>query len=228
MIATLLFSLVNIFALFYAGTPGPGCKVLSDGISDSYEGDCKKGLAEGTGTAKGVDVYAGEFKKGYPDGLGRYIWSNGDYYSGDFSKGFREGYGELMVKREGKKDSLVAGYWTKNIYIGPSSVAWKVRTSSKIKDISFEKKSETGNEIYIIFQQDKKPVAADGLRLTNDQGIKPATEFDTSVLRKVEFPFLGAKLEFRSKASSGVSINECTAEFDIFEKGRWVVIVEVE
>ena len=224
-ITILLFWVISSSPFF---TSEKGCKVLLDNISASYEGECKKGLAEGTGTASGVDTYSGEFKKGLPHGMGRYIWKSGDYYSGDFVEGRREGYGELMVKRGDKKDSLVAGYWTKDIYIGSSSVAYAVKSMTNIKNILFEKKSDTGNDIYIVFQQEKKPVAADGLRLTNPQGIKAASEFDYAALRKVEFPFLGAKLEFRSRASNGVSIVECAAEFDIFEKGNWQVTVEIE
>ncbi len=228
MTLLLLLYLANFSWLTYPEANDPQCKVLVEQISGSYDGDCKKGLAEGSGTARGTDVYTGEFKKGYPDGMGRYIWKNGNYYSGDFEKGKRQGYGELVIKRNGEKDSLVAGYWTKDVYIGVSSVAWKVRSSTNIKNVSFEKKTDNGTEIYIVFQQDKKPVVADGIRLTNDQGIKPASEFDTSVLRKVEYPFMGANLQFRSQGASGVLVRECELAFDIFEKGRWIVTVEIE
>ena len=44
------------------------CKVLMKEISGSYSGECKKGLADGKGEAKGVDRYIGAFKKGLPDG----------------------------------------------------------------------------------------------------------------------------------------------------------------
>ena len=41
------------------------CKVLNSSIGVSYKGSCKKGLADGTGEAMGVDRYKGELKKGF-------------------------------------------------------------------------------------------------------------------------------------------------------------------
>jgi hypothetical protein len=70
-----------------------GCKVLLLAISDSYTGNCKDGLAEGTGQASGKDFYKGEFVKGLPDGKGTYIWKNGATYDGEWNKGMRDGYG---------------------------------------------------------------------------------------------------------------------------------------
>ncbi|MGV8092965.1 MAG: hypothetical protein AB2L24_14000 [Mangrovibacterium sp.] len=43
------------------------CKVLLTEISGSYEGECKKGLADGFGKATGVDQYEGELKKRLPE-----------------------------------------------------------------------------------------------------------------------------------------------------------------
>ena len=53
------------------------CQVLLPQIAGSYEGECKKGLAEGMGKAQGIDFYEGYFKKGYPDGHGKYAWKDG-------------------------------------------------------------------------------------------------------------------------------------------------------
>ena len=46
------------------------CKVLAETLAESYEGDCKKGLADGKGKAIGTDSYEGGFKKGLPEGEG--------------------------------------------------------------------------------------------------------------------------------------------------------------
>jgi len=69
------------------------CKVLYDGINESYSGSCKKGLAHGKGLAKGIDIYQGNFKKGLPHGQGMYTYSEGDSYSGSWKEGERNGFG---------------------------------------------------------------------------------------------------------------------------------------
>jgi hypothetical protein len=208
-------------------SPAKDCEVLLESISGTYDGDCKKGLAEGTGTAKGVDTYIGEFKKGLPDGQGRYIWKNGDYYSGDFVKGVKEGYGEMKMKREGQKDSLLAGYWIKGIFVGASNLPYRESHSSNIKSVMIEEITENGSEIMIVYARNKQSVVADGLRLVSDQEVKPLSEFEYTVLRKLDFPFTGAKLDFRSQAPGASTILEYHVEFDIFKKARWLITIEV-
>lgn len=228
MTTAILLILLNAFSSHINPDPQKECKVLLESIFGSYEGDCRKGLADGTGTSRGKDVYTGEFKKGFPDGMGRYIWKDGSYYSGDFVKGKKDGYGEMVIRRKDRPDSLVNGYWTQDVYMGASNVAFAVRQMVNVKDVRFEKKSDNGAEIFIVFQQDEKPVGAEGLRVTNQQGAKAMSEFDYSVLRKISFPFLGTKVEFRSRSQNGVSIKECAAEFDIYEKGVWQVTVAID
>ena len=67
------------------------CKVLTEALQGEYTGDCKKGLAHGTGESKGIDIYRGDFKKGLPNGTGTYIWKNGNSYEGEFKDGKRNG-----------------------------------------------------------------------------------------------------------------------------------------
>ena len=66
------------------------CKVLQKGISKSYTGDCKKGLAHGYGVATGVDRYEGKLKNGLPNGIGKYFWSTGEIYDGHWKNGKKE------------------------------------------------------------------------------------------------------------------------------------------
>lgn len=93
------------------------CRVMVDDIAGSYDGDCARGKAHGTGKAIGKDTYEGEFKKGYPDGFGTYTWINGDYFEGEFVKGKREGEGK-MVFASVDADSLQTGYWEDDTYLG--------------------------------------------------------------------------------------------------------------
>jgi len=52
------------------------CKVSLASIANEYTGDCKNGLANGQGTAKGIHRYVGNFKEGLPDGNGTYYFSD--------------------------------------------------------------------------------------------------------------------------------------------------------
>ena len=67
------------FSYFFIVTPllSQPCSVSVDSLKGEYNGDCKKGKAEGKGTAVGIDSYKGNFKNGYPNGEGKYIWKNG-------------------------------------------------------------------------------------------------------------------------------------------------------
>lgn len=91
------------------------CRVLLPGIAGKYTGECKKGLAEGTGTASGTDSYTGSFRKGLPDGEGTYTWATGAVYKGQWKKGMRDGYGTFTCQVN-EKDSIQTGYWGEDIY----------------------------------------------------------------------------------------------------------------
>ena len=94
------------------------CKVLIKELNENYTGDCKKGKANGKGTAKGIDTYTGNFKKGYPDGEGIYTWKNGNSFEGSFKKGKKIGQGKMIYKTATLKDSIVTGFWKNDIYAG--------------------------------------------------------------------------------------------------------------
>lgn len=71
--------LLNIFMICsMLGYSQEKCKVLSPAISDTYEGKCKGGFANGKGIAVGTDRYDGQFSKGLPHGVGTYSWANGN------------------------------------------------------------------------------------------------------------------------------------------------------
>jgi hypothetical protein len=87
-------------------------------ITGRYEGDCKKGKANGSGKAEGTDQYVGEFKDGLPHGKGIYRWKNGNLYEGAWLNGKRDGDGGMAYKRDGKTDSVITGFWKKDMYVG--------------------------------------------------------------------------------------------------------------
>ncbi|HEY1025773.1 MAG TPA: hypothetical protein VGE26_11455 [Sphingobacteriaceae bacterium] len=144
---------INILlcALCLAGTSvyaQEKCQVLVNGISGSYEGDCKKGKADGQGEAKGTDMYKGEFRAGYPDGQGMYLWSNGDNYNGNWIKGKRDGQGTMTIKREGKTDSVITGFWKKDVYAGKYEKPYFVHhRSNHISRVEVKKGKDNANAI---------------------------------------------------------------------------------
>lgn len=69
------------------------CKVNDAKIAGEYTGECKDGLAHGTGRAQGKDLYVGQFIKGNKSGKGVLTWANGERYEGDFVDDKRTGKG---------------------------------------------------------------------------------------------------------------------------------------
>lgn len=125
----------TVFILFFSlcilstNAQTSACLVGLDSLKGSYEGGCKDGKASGDGTAIGVDSYAGTFKNGLPDGKGKYTWKNGDYYFGEWKKGLKEGKGELHLPVNGV-DSVIMGYWKKDMYKGQYAEAYKIINNS--------------------------------------------------------------------------------------------------
>ena len=121
------------------------CTVLVKDLEGSYTGDCKKGLAHGSGQAQGIDFYEGRFSKGLPHGTGKYTWSDGKFYEGEWRKGRRDGEGSMTYPAEGQ-DSVNAGYWKADIYMGKIIVpAYKITRISGVQRSSIVKSSEVGS-----------------------------------------------------------------------------------
>jgi len=127
------------------------CAVDIDALKGTYAGDCKKGKANGTGKAIGKDTYEGQFKSGVPDGEGIYIWSNGNTFKGAFQKGLKNGDGEMVYKLAEKPDSVVKGFWKKDVYVGRYEYSYKVLSKTKkISQASIKPSSSaTGQQIVI-------------------------------------------------------------------------------
>jgi hypothetical protein len=146
----LLFVLILLIA--GSGYAQDDCEVKLEAISGTYEGGCKKGLAEGQGTAKGEDTYVGDFKKGLPHGTGTYTWANGDVYEGEFKKGRKEGEGKMWVALpDGQKKEQV-GFWADDEYIGESKNPYEiVNQSPNIMSIRITKTDNSANDGNALF-----------------------------------------------------------------------------
>lgn len=225
-----IFSLYLLWAInFIAPEPKPKCKVELDAIAESYEGECKKGMAEGIGTAIGVDTYVGEFKKGLPHGQGRYIWSNGDYYSGDFRKGVPEGYGEKVIKRPGQLDSLVIGYWKASAYVGRFESAYDIGNNKNVRRVRILKVAETPNQIQIfVTTSNGFPIPLESITGSDSKNTKNEFTMEYMGWKNVQFPFTDGRISYQFKKMDGVGIQDCFAEFEIFTPGSWEVYFETD
>jgi hypothetical protein len=112
------FILLSGLHVFGQKDAGP---VLKKELAGKYEGELKKGLAHGQGTAVGLDSYTGHFSKGLPEGQGTYTFSNQDVYKGEFSKGLFSGKG-LFTFKKAVGDSILEGYWDAGKYVGKTKV----------------------------------------------------------------------------------------------------------
>lgn len=104
------------------------CKVLLPALEGTYEGECQNNKANGKGKSVGTDSYEGLFKNGYPEGLGKYTFKNGNWYEGNFKSGKRNGEGTMHYLASGKTDSVIAGFWAKDIYVGIYESPYKIQS----------------------------------------------------------------------------------------------------
>lgn len=210
--------MIIMVGCFSAAQTKTDCKVLAPGISGSYEGGCKKGLASGAGKAIGTDSYEGEFKNGYPSGKGKYTWANGNTYDGFWKKGYMEGFGVLVVKLAGR-DSVVKGYWAKNEYIGVEAIPYKINQKSmNVMNVTFVRINDKKDEIEIAYSQKGRPLPIYSFGVTEIQGTYlniVKTDF-TKTLTGITYPF-------RAETSGG----GYTVDFTISQRGYWRVSVEV-
>ncbi|NLE34525.1 MAG: hypothetical protein GX622_05440 [Bacteroidales bacterium] len=200
------------------------CRVLLPGISGSYTGECKKGLAEGEGTASGTDTYTGSFRKGLPDGEGTYIWASGAIYKGHWKGGLRDGRGTYKL-RFNDRDSVQEGYWKEDIYIGAKRVApYTVASRIGITRTSFFKQGTSENFVSFKFARTgSTSFNIDGLMLQGSSGSESVTTAFTG-FTEPSFPFTG-KVQFRAPNLLNTVINNYELRFTINEPGGWIVTI---
>jgi len=205
------------------------CTVNMKTIADSYDGECKKGLADGEGEAKGVDSYIGHFSKGLPNGLGRYEWANGDYYDGEWRRGERTGDGSFY---QALSDSLTVGRWKKGKYSGElrPKITHKHSSGNNPWSQSISKTMDGHNKIKIVFKFEKNRITSattsvqshpyvSGVKIEYSSGDQESTvEDNTVLLSQVDFPFTG-KIDFRYGVAG--ESKDYMVEYSIPNPGFW-------
>jgi hypothetical protein len=197
------------------------CEVLLETISGEYSGGCKKGLADGEGTAKGVDSYIGEFKKGLPHGTGTYTWANGDVYVGEFKKGMKEGKGKLTVNLGDGQKKDQDGYWAKDKYIGLSKNPYEIVTRTtgvlSIRITETDNPANDGNALFFEIQHKARIQQSPRFGLNVTTGSFSA-RFEVGNKTKVivsQFPF-GFTLEYMGEM----------IELQLFQETSWNIIID--
>lgn len=227
----LFFSVVLSIGLVGASAQNPDCKVLADSLKGTYAGGCKSGKADGAGKATGTDSYDGEFKNGLPDGKGKYSWKNGDVYEGSFKKGLKEGYGELR-KNSGNKDSVLTGFWKKDVYKGKFEKPYIVHnTTSEVSRVEVNKTGNADKTITVSVTlltgtgnqntRDNKTVMV----MTDVQIIKGVFLYKSSstISNKDVTIFRGVDFPFRARFYFG----NASVDVEIFEPGEWDILVPI-
>ncbi|HEY9113620.1 MAG TPA: hypothetical protein VIN10_02915 [Bacteroidales bacterium] len=214
-----LFAFVSIF--YFSGYGQEECKVLVPELVGTYEGKCKKGLANGKGKAVGKDTYEGQFTKGLPDGSGTYYWANGDVYQGDWLNGMREGVGILTFQYQ-EKDSVLAGLWKKDEYKGPVPAKPKVNYMTGVDRYTFLKYGDIQNKVLIsILQNGSANTTIEGLRTSTSSGVN--TQSGTSFgFDYITFP-VTIKVNYTTYNKLHTNKYYVVFEFTISEPGEWQV-----
>ena len=209
-----IYLIVSVSILYLFSFPGNSlfaqqdCEVGIPELMGSYEGDCKKGKAQGIGKAVGQDTYEGEFKKGFPDGGGTYTWANGDVFIGTFQKGLKEGEGKLTFNPGNYPDSVLTGFWKDDNYIGLYEFPYKVLSkTSPVNRIVIRKLGDAPNHIAIEGEMD----------MLREKGLN-SVYFTGGGFDNVQYPFTG-EME-ASHANVPFSF-----KFIIYQPGRWEVVV---
>jgi len=222
-------ALLGVFLLAWMPTrPTADCEVLLEALAGTYEGDCKKGLANGQGTAQGTDSYTGEFKKGLPHGEGTYTWANGDVYTGSFAKGLKDGQGTLT---HANGNPPLVGYWIDDEYIGTEKEPYSVTNrSTTINRVSFRRLAAEPLQVDFRYTFLNKPVQARDFAIQGSFGvIMNETDYIKSV-KIHEFPFQGGttfSAVNRKDATGGNEFASGNIEFKINQPGHWEVTIEM-
>jgi hypothetical protein len=208
------------------------CAVEKESLKGTYTGDCKKGKAHGKGKAVGIDTYEGDFKNGFPDGQGIYTWSNKNMFDGRYIKGLKDGKGTLTFRKDGVQDSVVEGYWKKDVYIGKHENPWEVisKTGSVTK-VEVEYSPENTERIRIIVTNTTGGVSAIGgqlpqYKVDNVLVVKGFYDRKTSLeshLKSTETTLTDVTYPFRAK----LQMTREEVEIEFFERGSYTVNISI-
>lgn len=219
----LIVAAALLFGTILTGLSQERCTVLVKEISEKYVGECKKGLAHGTGEAWGTEHYNGAFKSGLPHGKGVYTYADSSVYTGMWSKGQRHGNGKYTFRYVGT-DSIQEGLWTRDKYMGRNvtSQGYKVISTKAMERYRVYRYTD-GQEIRVLL----KPMTSgsldvSNLQITGSSGIE--SEFLNSQMefRNCEFPFK-LRVSFNKWSKLRTVRVDTSIDLEITEPGVWII-----
>jgi hypothetical protein len=197
------------------------CKVLKPELVGTYNGKCKGGLANGKGSAIGIDSYKGQFLNGLPNGKGTYRWATGEVYEGYWREGKRDGEGEYTFYYKGN-DSTIAGNWENDQYTGPKPKKPEIIYKSSVDRYKFQKIGNGKNRVLIdIYQNGTRNAGVSNFMIASSSGYN--THLGNSVgYDEVSFP-VKIRVTYTTWNKLKTSTYMVEFEFEISEPGDWIV-----
>lgn len=200
------------------------CRVIVKEISGTYKGDCKYGVADGDGVAKGKDTYTGKFKDGFPDGKGTYVYENGNNFTGTWVRGLKSGFGKFIYYVEGK-EYVQKGYWKNDEYVGISNPDefYKLAIEAGAEDLrcSVKKVQKSGERIYISFAREMSNYIPSNLRITTTSG-RVVQEGEHFAIYNYADPN-NCTISFTVRVLG--EIKTCSLSLDILKMGNYELLV---
>ncbi len=218
----LRFSLLSLFlicSIFLYSQEN--CKVLKSSISDTYQGKCKKGLANGKGVAVGTDRYEGQFVNGLPNGFGTYTWANGDKYTGEWIEGMRHGIGRYTMTISGI-DSIQDGLWQNDNYYGPKPKNPYVMNKSGVDRYTFRKNLSAQNRVLVDINQNGMRNRGISNFLMSTSSGSEAKRGESVGYEYITFP-VTIKISYTTFNKIHTQSYPVWFEFEIYEPGDWKV-----
>ncbi len=214
---TLVIAFISIYA-FCQEINGP---VLKKELAGKYEGELKKGLAHGQGTAVGQDTYTGRFNKGLPDGEGTYTFGNGDFYRGGFSKGLFSGKG-IMIFKKASRDSIVEGYWQVGKYVGKTMVEpYEISNKTGSANPSIIRSGD-GNKVEIVVMDPFNAYVEPQIMATGEFTYE--NYYSRNAYNDAKFPIsFDIRYSCTNRMRSGII--ESTIRITINKPGSWLITI---
>lgn len=216
-----LITLIIACISFYSFSQEIAGPVLKKELVGKYEGELKKGLAHGQGTAIGQDTYTGRFSKGLPDGEGTYTFGNGDVYRGGFSKGLFSGKGILFHKKA-LGDSIVEGFWEVGKYVGKTKIEpYEISNKTGSANPSIIRNGD-GNKVEIVIMDPFNAYIIPQIMATGEFTYE--TYYSRSLYSDAKFP-LSFDIRYSCTNRMRSGIIDSSIRIKINKPGNWLITI---
>ncbi|MBE0675814.1 MAG: hypothetical protein IH591_14235 [Bacteroidales bacterium] len=224
------YLILSIILLSASLAAQEGCKVLVPALEGKYTGDCRRGLANGEGSAVGTDSYQGGFRNGLPHGYGVYTYSDGIKYIGNFLNGKRDGHGFLSKPKEVGYELLDYGQWFADSLIVPYDVRalMHVKTKKGITLVTPELKRDEilKDQVWIHFMKRGAPDNSVIIEAVNLSSGKKLDTYERSLNTLAgfqdftEFP-VTIEIRYQIQKDNDIHMTACHAVVTLLVPGIW-------